>query len=258
MTIYRTIIKNKIVVVSGTIIFFYILTIVLPRDTFFALIQEDGFFEYMTAIFFLISAVTFFLLFMKIKYLFPEELRAHFNTRSRRYVFLGLAFVFFFGFGEEISWGQRIIGFSTPESIADKNIRNEFTIHNLELFSAHDATGKNKGAINKLYTMKQLFLYSFFAYLFIVPLMNRKFDYSRKLFKRFYIPIPPIWLGVLFVGNYLFYRIFRFFTDKYLEPIMNSYITEMQEFNFSLILILLPFTWFGFSGRSNKAFNDMQ
>lgn len=34
--------------------------------------------------------------------------------------------------GEEISWGQRIFGFETPEKIAEKNTQNEFNLHNQE------------------------------------------------------------------------------------------------------------------------------
>ena len=253
MNLNKVILKNRIIIVAGTIIFFYAITLLLPRGLFYDLIKEDGFFEYMTAFLFLISAIVFFLIFIEKKFLFPIELRSGFKTRSRRYIFLIFALVFFFGFGEEISWGQRIIGFATPESIANNNIRDEFTIHNLELFSAHDAEGQNKGTLSKLYTMKQLFLYCFFIFLFVVPVLNGNSRRFRNLFKQLYIPIPPLWLGVLFIGNYVFYRVFRFFTDQHLEPVMNSYITEMQEFNFSIILLLLPFSWFGLSALKNNS-----
>lgn len=33
--------------------------------------------------------------------------------------------------GEEISWGQRIIGFDTPDSLARINSQNEFNLHNI-------------------------------------------------------------------------------------------------------------------------------
>lgn len=33
---------------------------------------------------------------------------------------------------EEISWGQRLIGFSTPAEISEHNLQNETTIHNLD------------------------------------------------------------------------------------------------------------------------------
>lgn len=36
----------------------------------------------------------------------------------------------FFG-GEEINWGQRIIGFETPAFLANPNIQGEFNLHNI-------------------------------------------------------------------------------------------------------------------------------
>lgn len=37
--------------------------------------------------------------------------------------------------GDEISWGQRIIGFATPEQIVDRNVQGEVTFHNLDIVS---------------------------------------------------------------------------------------------------------------------------
>jgi type IV secretory pathway VirB2 component (pilin) len=34
-------------------------------------------------------------------------------------------------FGEEISWGQRLIGFSSPAAVAEHNRQHEFNVHNL-------------------------------------------------------------------------------------------------------------------------------
>lgn len=235
------------VIVLVLVVFCYAIALVLPRATFADLIEEDGLFEYLTAFFFLITALVFFLLYLHPKYLAPVRLRSRYTTKGRRYVFLLFALLFFFGFGEEISWGQRIFGFSTPEILADNNIRNEFTIHNLEVFSAHEADGENKGMLKKLFTMKQMFLYTFFIYLFVIPVLNKRFSRFEKLLQRFFIPVPPIWLGFLFIGNYILYRGIRMYSDLNLESIMNSYITEMQEFNFSLILLLLPFSWFSLS-----------
>jgi len=42
-----------------------------------------------------------------------------------------LALVAFFVAGEEVSWGQRIFGFQTPESLKAINTQQEFTVHNL-------------------------------------------------------------------------------------------------------------------------------
>ena len=39
--------------------------------------------------------------------------------------------VLFFIAGEEISWGQRIFGYMTPDWVAERNIQKEFNLHNL-------------------------------------------------------------------------------------------------------------------------------
>jgi hypothetical protein len=43
-----------------------------------------------------------------------------------------VGFILIFAAAEEISWGQRIIGFETPEFIASVNEQNEANIHNIE------------------------------------------------------------------------------------------------------------------------------
>ena len=45
---------------------------------------------------------------------------------------LGLGFFFFVCAGEEISWGQRIFGFATPDSVKAINEQEEFNLHNLQ------------------------------------------------------------------------------------------------------------------------------
>lgn len=39
-----------------------------------------------------------------------------------------------FVLGEEISWGQRQLGFTTPAAFAARNVQGEFNFHNLEVF----------------------------------------------------------------------------------------------------------------------------
>ncbi len=49
------------------------------------------------------------------------------------YILGGIALVFIAG--EEISWGQRIFEFTTPEFLRDLNRQNEFNVHNLQTIS---------------------------------------------------------------------------------------------------------------------------
>ena len=45
---------------------------------------------------------------------------------------LGLCLVLFLVGMEEISWGQRVFGFATPESLAEMNWQAEFNLHNVQ------------------------------------------------------------------------------------------------------------------------------
>ena len=49
-----------------------------------------------------------------------------------RWLYLLGALAFLFATGEEISWGQHIFGFETPDYIRDRNYQEEFNFHNLE------------------------------------------------------------------------------------------------------------------------------
>ena len=54
---------------------------------------------------------------------------------ERRFDHIVLALVFFLFTMEEISWGQRILGFGTPAALEGVNQQDETTIHNLPEFA---------------------------------------------------------------------------------------------------------------------------
>jgi hypothetical protein len=100
------------------------------RVLFYRLRDEDYIIEY--AQFFAFLAASFLaIITAKIAYN-KHKLLALFS------VFLGLGLLFIAG--EEISWGQRIIGFEAPQFVQDINYQNELTIHNIE--PIHRATNK--------------------------------------------------------------------------------------------------------------------
>jgi hypothetical protein len=49
----------------------------------------------------------------------------------------GLGLFFLVCAGEEISWGQRILGFATPEAMQSTNEQHEFNLHNLRFEHLH-------------------------------------------------------------------------------------------------------------------------
>lgn len=94
---------------------------------FSSLTREDSLIEYAT---FLVYGVVAFWGFKAFSYIMRTT---KFND-SYRWVYgltyLGIVLVSLAIAGEEISWGQRILGFETPESLAVKNTQNEFNLHN--------------------------------------------------------------------------------------------------------------------------------
>ena len=87
--------------------------------------------------------------------------------RSRVIWHLLLAIVFFLCFGEEISWGQRVLGFSTPEYFQHRNLQGEFNIHNLEFF---DRRGSSRPGIwQNFFSLGRLFSIFWFAYFCVLP-----------------------------------------------------------------------------------------
>ena len=100
-------------------IFFFSSLIVADLDTFRALTREDSWVENLTAVWFLLAGFL----------LFGTALVERSFFRRCVYILGGLALVF--AAGEEISWGQRLFGFATPEFLLPLNEQKEFTVHNI-------------------------------------------------------------------------------------------------------------------------------
>jgi hypothetical protein len=110
------------------------------------------------------------------------------GPRWRRLSLLGLALVFFVGAGEEISWGQRILGLETPESLESINDQGEINLHNL-------STG----------TLNQLFQVFWLVMGVLVPIAGLH-QPTRRLLARF-LPILPAPLAIAFVANQVAIRV---------------------------------------------------
>jgi len=94
---------------------------------------EDGIFETASALAFLASAWfmgTAALLLRK-----PTgRLRIQWS-KALAFIYVGLCGLFFVMGMEEISWGQRFFGWSTPDALRQVNAQNETSLHNIHNFS---------------------------------------------------------------------------------------------------------------------------
>ena len=102
------------------VLFFCALSATKP-SMFDALCREDYWVESLTAAWFLIAGIL----------LFITACREGVGALFLRCVYIVGATAMVFAAGEEISWGQRIFGFATPDWLMQANEQQEFTVHNL-------------------------------------------------------------------------------------------------------------------------------
>ncbi len=94
-----------------------------PNDFFLHLVKEDNFIEYSQ--FFALLFCSYFALVLAKGYRKINKIKS---------LFFSMLFIFLvFTAGDEISWGQRIVGIHTPESVALANRQGEITVHNLRI-----------------------------------------------------------------------------------------------------------------------------
>lgn len=186
-------VKNKLFIVVPVVYMLvsFLLVYVLDRETTDSLTAEDHLVEYLGAIALFVSSILFFLIFVHLTRTKNDVPRLH------KLAYLGLALLFFFGGGEEIAWGQRILGIETPESIESVNVQGDTTIHNLEIFQ-----GENKLPIG----VGEMFGFFSLVLTFIIPVSAYLFAPLRKFYERF-TPVFPWIFGFLFAANWALAKI---------------------------------------------------
>ncbi len=101
------------------------------------------------------------------------------------------ALLFFFGAGEEISWGQRIFGIESSEYFVQNNAQKETNLHNL-------VVGGKK--INKI-IFSQLLMLTMVVYLLLVPILYRKKQWVKRLMDRFAVPVVKWHQTIAFIAS---------------------------------------------------------
>ena len=100
-------------------VFFFSALLAVDPQTFKALCREDYWVENLTAVWFLLAGIL----------LFVTARGERSFLRRCVYILGGMATVF--AAGEEISWGQRLFGFATPDFLMPLNAQQEFNVHNI-------------------------------------------------------------------------------------------------------------------------------
>lgn len=133
--------------------------------------KEDGSVEY---------ATTFMLLTISILQLYRFFKLSKYKGYLWKIGMIGFVLIFFFGAGEEISWGQRILGIESSEYFKQNNAQQEMNLHNM-------VVGDIK--INKLIFSKILTVI-LIIYLIILPVIYQNSGKLKNLMAKFAVPLP--------------------------------------------------------------------
>jgi hypothetical protein len=157
------------------LILFVIFAIYISRTNLFyfesAIVAEDGFFQWM---------IFYTLLFASIMCFY----RANLLKPFRGAVFatcLVLGGIVFLAFAmDEMSWGQRIFNFSSPQFFLTHNTRMQFNLHHLVINGFHFNNIIFTFAIKIIATL----------YFLVLPFFYTKLDKIKKYVNRFAVPLP--------------------------------------------------------------------
>ena len=124
------------------------------------------------------------------------------NKNKYKFGLLLFSVAFFFGFGEEISWGQRSFDIESPFFFSENNLQNETNIHNLMIAGIE---------FNKwIFTYFSVFIFS--IYFELLPFLYKKIIFFSELFDKFSIVIPRYEQSVIFLISTMF-----IYTTNYLR-----------------------------------------
>lgn len=161
------------IIVSTVFLFYYSSTV------YNLFVEEDGIIEYSTAIFLLSVSL----------YLINKLLKTVKVISSKNIGIILFSIIFFFGFGEEISWGQRIFNIETPDFFIENNLQSETNIHNLMIGGVK---------LNKLiFTNGLFFIFSF--YFLAIPYLYATSNNIKSIINKFSIVIPKYSQSIIFI-----------------------------------------------------------
>ena len=171
--------------------------------------NEDTWIEY---------AQFFFYLTASILSLMSSRLLANSKKSFWSIIYLLIALAFFVVAGEEISWGQRLLGFQTPEAIKNSNTQGELNIHNNNLIF---------GYVYRVYLL--IAAYGSFAWMGKSLIADRLWPKSKKMTP---LLVPAwYWSSAFLFSLVMFY----FHRTKHLYNL--QIYEEFNEFIFSGVLL---------------------
>lgn len=157
----------------------------LEKSVYKFLLDEDQIFEWATFACFALGSVVG----LSIAW---SQHRA--GNRWAAALYLLFAAMMVFSAGEEISWGQRVVGFETPAELLDINKQEEFTLHNI-------------GETLSLFRAAMLVIGLFGSVAFLT---NQEVRIEQYWSGADALLVPPLFLATSFFVVFV-YRLFRLF-----------------------------------------------
>ncbi len=195
--------------------------------------DEDGIVESMGATFFFLASVIFTLTYFRM----TKYAHSGFKKTEALWI-LGLALLFFVACGEEISWGQRIFDFSTPEAIKEINAQHEFNLHNLQPFQ-----GEHKTGLAAMVSSHRLFYLFLIGYIVVIPLLMQLNSWPSRLINKMKVPIAPIWIGYIFFLVAFLTKVTQFLFARNNDQLYHA-LVEMMETNIGVVVLLLSLVFY--------------
>ncbi len=148
-----------------------------PEEFSTVFAREDGIVEYGTVILLALGAILL-------------ARHAARNTGHRRWLLVLYAAAFVFAAGEEISWGQRILGLESSEFFLENNRQGETNLHNLMVNDEQLVS----------FWFGQLLTVIVLLYLVVLPILHPLAGWVRWLADVFAVPVPPPHIAVIAVA----------------------------------------------------------
>lgn len=198
----------SVIVVSGMAI-----TLLLDRGLYINLAKEGANTELLTAVFYFVAGIFFFIRGYK------EHKSGNSLMSIAFLVLFGLFFIFIAG--EEESWGQWLVGYEPPQTISDINYQGETNIHNFAFFKKYDAIFNQHRILNLFVLVVGI----------IIPLFYRYCYGIRKWINKMFFPVCPFSCSPMFVLAMAYEK-----TSMMIFPHWAN--VEIREFLFSIGFLL--------------------
>lgn len=165
-------------------------------------------------------------------------------------IYAALALVTFVCCGEEISWGQRLLGLQTPPFFAEHNAQAEINLHNLQPVHQWHPDGTEKGFIPKLVNLNRLFSIFWLAVFVVLPAAAAASPRLRDTFSTAGLPVPPPWAGGLFLTSYAISKILAY---AHAGTIRAHALDELKETSYAAIFLAVAIAAIAAERRGNSA-----